>query len=238
MFAKLIILFAILSLTEAIAVPSSDPTLMQLDTEAEAPLPAESVVKRDKRTIAESCQIREFLVKIETSTLLTNELFKKFIRCGNKHEYMSSLDLEGPLGTPVEAFVRFRYTCCPFDLPGYKKLSGNYMKGTTSQNEFGGGLVMYLDRHKINCGPTGMLKGISLLGTTRTMNYFYECNKSISKQPECTDEKTISKPLTRNITGLVGLEMNCGAPRYLNNFQLAVDHANGEMHYNYRCCSV
>ena len=51
-------------------------------------------------------------------------------------------------------------------------------KSSTQTNDAGGGKVVYLDRHDVNCSASnGILNGFKLSESNNTMHYDYTCGK-------------------------------------------------------------
>jgi hypothetical protein len=107
----------------------------------------------------------------------------------------------------------------------------------TGWNDEGGGNVIFLDRHGVDCGHDGVVTQFNL---TRAGNgnyrYNYQCARS--RNPlRCRDVSTPANDNGRgNAVYLDRHHVGCNANESLSAFRL-VRPSEGTIAYHYRCCS-
>jgi hypothetical protein len=110
----------------------------------------------------------------------------------------------------------------------------------TRINDSGRGNVIYLDRHKVDCGIKP-ITGFKLtdLASRRKIRYDYTCGESdkIKKPETCTARKSLwsNRPVNR-LTDLSQIKANCMSNEYMSNFHLKHDGRGRRFRYEYTCC--
>ena len=128
--------------------------------------------------------------------------------------------------------IRYDYTC---SAGGDLQSSVNK---DTGFNDDGGGRVIYLDRHDVNCGDNAALAQFQLAGSGKgTYRYNYQCKPS--KQPlTCRDVTTNASTWGDGSRGMEFLDRHnvvCNDDEVLNRIHLTRPDAN-TIQYQYKCC--
>jgi hypothetical protein len=111
---------------------------------------------------------------------------------------------------------------------------------STRINDSGRGNVIYLDRHKVDCGKKP-ITGFKLtdLSSRRKIKYDYTCGESDKiKKPESCIARNSSwsnRPVNR-LTDLSKLKANCMSNEYMSSFDLKHDGRGRRFRYEYTCC--
>lgn len=127
---------------------------------------------------------------------------------------------------------KYNYTC----VDSIHK-NENYSKKMTELNDDGGGNIVYLDRHVIDCDKKGILGFRLDRGSTKDkIRYNYICgdkdlNNLKEKNTEFNDE------VRGNSFYLDRHDVKCDNNEILTKFQLVRDIENNKIRYNYVCGS-
>ena len=111
---------------------------------------------------------------------------------------------------------------------------------STRINDSGRGNVIYLDRHKVDCGKKP-ITGFKLtdLSSRRKIKYDYTCGESdkIKKPESCIVRNSLwsNRPVNR-LTDLSKLKANCMSNEYMSSFDLKHDGRGRRFRYEYTCC--
>jgi hypothetical protein len=127
----------------------------------------------------------------------------------------------------------FKYKCA---------IGGQYYNEeskTTGNQDGGGGDVIFLDRHDINCGDNSLLTYFNpvvsvISSANNTLRYDYSCHKS--KEPlTCTTYSTpwVAKPSdVKNLPAVACSDKGAA----LNRFKLKNNSDYTQVAYDYTCC--
>jgi hypothetical protein len=127
---------------------------------------------------------------------------------------------------------RYDYKCKPNDMATAIEWK------TTQMDEDGGGNIVYLDRHNIDCGKTAIssfnLQRDPYDGTK--LQYMYSCNDVDVKANTCRD---VSTPANDDGGGInIYLDkhnLDCGKDEVMTNFRFIREGAT-KFKYKYKCC--
>lgn len=126
---------------------------------------------------------------------------------------------------------QYGYTCST----GGPKL-GPYMAKNTGFNDDGGGNVVYLDRHNVDCGSDGVLSQFNLVrNNTSQYRYEYKCLPS-TKPLTCRNASTVGNEDGKgNAVYLDRHDVKCNEDEVLNQFKLYRPKED-QINYEYKCC--
>jgi hypothetical protein len=112
----------------------------------------------------------------------------------------------------------------------------------TNTDIHGGGHVIFLDRHNMECQAGSVLNSVVYNIQEENLVTDYRCIKSSSVTNTCRDEYTQWNDFTYAEGSLRSLEnhnIECYYSNYvLQKFKLEVDHTSRKIRYNYRCCMM
>jgi len=92
-------------------------------------------------------------------------LDRHFLKCSNEHHFIT----EFRLIRPSKSTIRYNYGCCV--LPESKECY-NFR---TPLNDSGGGNVVFLDRHKVQCKANYGMTAFKVERSGNKVRYYYEC---------------------------------------------------------------
>jgi hypothetical protein len=126
----------------------------------------------------------------------------------------------------------------------YKCLSatdiGGQVSRTTPQNDEGGGHLIYLDRHDVNCGNEGAISRIHLQRLWNGSRWEYQYQYNCAKVPDMTNCVNKSTPTdgdgNGNIVVLDRHNVQCDPNQALTRFHLTRP-TGSTISYEYTCCS-
>ena len=126
---------------------------------------------------------------------------------------------------------QYGYTCST----GGPKL-GPSMAKNTGFNDDGGGNVVYLDRHNVDCGSDGVLSQFKLARNLPSQyRYDYKCLPS-TKPLTCRNVSTVGNEDGKgNSVYLDRHDVKCNEDEVLNQFKLYRPTGN-QINYEYKCC--
>ena len=112
---------------------------------------------------------------------------------------------------------------------------------TTPANAAGGGPLIFLDRHRPDCGKSGLITSFRLRrsGVSR-IYYSYRCCQLLA--PVCVTERKVSRysPATSQ-TGPFQLHLQsvyCKTDSFLSAFRLTRNSGRNKIRYEFKCCRV
>jgi hypothetical protein len=162
----------------------------------------------------------------------------------------STFDPTGLL-TIAAAFV---HPTCSITLPGDTKIDPktffNYPKSVCTDcdpmkktsNDYGGGHVIFLDRHNVECPKNSAINYVSIGQNGGNIGINYRCIKSSAISNNCSNESTNWDSFSTSDGSIQFLDrhrMECSnSSSVLQQFQLQTDWNSKRMRFSYRCCSV
>lgn len=126
---------------------------------------------------------------------------------------------------PTKTTIAYQFHC------GSKSM-GKRIHKETRANDYGNGNVIYLDRHKVNCGKRALQSFRLIRPTKDTIAYAYQCS-SENLQSVTSHETRANEDGKGNIVYLDRHKVNCGN-RYLTGFKL-FRPTNDTIAYKYTC---
>jgi len=135
---------------------------------------------------------------------------------------------------PSSTTINYTYAC----VPGVNASQSGYKY--TGSNDWGGGNMMFLDRHKVDCGK----KPVSDFQLTRPagnkIRYRYRCSNR-NAAGNCRNTYTGWKSASNSTSYLASHDVKCKSREALTKFQLVNNGKSGgkkKIRYNYTCCAM
>lgn len=130
---------------------------------------------------------------------------------------------------PKEDQINYEFSCI-----GLPDMEGTEVKQKGTQpTEDGGGNVIYLDRHDLNCDENGT--ALSQFRYNNNITYGYRCKK-VPSMTTCRDVNTEWKEHdTKNIS-LINHNIKCGDDEALTRMKL--ETKDNKIRYIYKCCKI
>jgi hypothetical protein len=158
---------------------------------------------------------------------LTYYLDRHDLNCGEKST-LSQLQLTRPATDKIQ----YKYTC------NNTIDAGKPIQKSTPMNDYGGGQVIFLDRHNIQCDPGQALTEMKLVRNAdgRQYQYQYQCSP-IPNLSTCVEKETPANELGNNTSIYLDRHnVKCGEGEVLSGLRF-VRPTPGTIQYKYRCCS-
>lgn len=116
------------------------------------------------------------------------------------------------------------------------RVYGSNIQKNTGWNDGGGGNIIYLDRHAVDCG-TGVISQFKLDAQNNKIQYNYTCKNPRNPFSSC---RAVTTPPYSNGDGqsffLAGHNVACGADEAMSAFRLYQPGQQGTVAYEYKCC--
>lgn len=153
-------------------------------------------------------------------------LDRQHVDCGD--DALTGFKLERPSTNTVN----YKVTC----MEGVD--SGKSEWKTTTKNEQGGGNVIYLDRHKVDCGLTPIVNFKLSNPDDVNMEYAFKCS-NLPHDGACRDLVTsFDETGDGNMVYLDKHNVQCGEGEVMTSFKLGPNESGKRMNYNYTCCRM
>ena len=154
-------------------------------------------------------------------------LDRQHVNCGNDA-------LTGfKLARPTDTTVNYNVTC----MEGVDSEKSSWR--TTNKDEIGGGNVIYLDRHKVDCGLTPIVDFKLRNVDNVNMDYAFKCS-NLPHDGECRDLITRFDETGNggNMVYLDRQDVQCGEGEVMTSFKLGPNDSGNRMNYKYTCCRM
>ena len=138
------------------------------------------------------------------------------------------------LKRPSTTKLDYKYTC----VPGVDASQSGY-KYTVS-NDWGGGNMIYLDRHKVDCGNKPISDFQLKRPAGNKLQYKYRCSNR-NAAGDCRDTATAWNTPSSSTIYLDRHDVKCNANEALTKFRLVHNGQSGsakKIRYDYTCCAM
>lgn len=161
-------------------------------------------------------------------------LDRHFVNCDNS--VLGGFNLKRRINEDKTTQFHYEYKCCA---PDTSAIINQPISKETPFNEDGGGNMVFLDRHNIDCGKDSLLSSFRFsrnLNNLSQFRYDYTCKKSVSDM-ECVDKETsFQEDGGGNSIFLDRQRIYCDNGSALSQFKLKRNPEGNAIKYVYRCC--
>lgn len=149
------------------------------------------------------------------------------VDCGNKA--LKGFHLRRPRGNQIN----YKYQCGG-------ATSGAGIRKNSGTNHWGGGHTLYLDRHRVDCGPNPLHQFKLIRPNRHTVRYNYRCGNR-RHAGRCRRANTGFNQGHRMSIFLDRHKIRCRNDEVLKSFKLNRQPRTGwpgKMRYDYECCKI